>query len=82
MVAVRAKPGLDSHTLRDPSQWIFFWDVQMSTALHAQMTYAGSMILAFTALLGVTLGSVLISLLLWQKKQQTASPVIQIARRS
>ncbi len=46
------------------------------------MTYAGSMILAFTALLGVTLGSVLISLLLWQNKQQTASPVIQIARRS
>jgi type II secretory pathway pseudopilin PulG len=40
------------------------------------------MILAFTVLLGVTLGSVLISLLLWQNKQQKASLVIQAARRS
>lgn len=56
--------------------------VQMSTALHLRMTYAGSMILAFAALLGVTLGSVLISLLLWQNKQQTLSQAIEIARRS
>lgn len=40
------------------------------------------MILAFTILLGVTLGSLLIIRLLWKTNEQSLSQVIQTARRS
>lgn len=47
------------------------------------MTYAGSMILGYTVLVGVTLGSLLIIRLLWKNdEQQTLSQAIQTARRS
>lgn len=61
---------------------IFSRQVQLRTALHLQMTYAGTMILAFTVLLGVTLGSVLIIRLLWKANEQSLSQAIQTARRS
>lgn len=46
------------------------------------MTYAESMILGYTVLVGVTLGSLLVIRLLWKTDEQTLSQVIQTARRS
>jgi hypothetical protein len=46
------------------------------------MTYAESMILGYTVLVGVTLGSLLVIRLLWKTDEQTLSRVLQTARRS
>jgi hypothetical protein len=46
------------------------------------MTYAGSMILGYTVLVGVTLGSLLVIRLLWKTNEQTLSQVVQTERRS
>ncbi|HUE89709.1 MAG TPA: hypothetical protein VMO26_26840 [Vicinamibacterales bacterium] len=46
------------------------------------MTYAQYMILGYTILVSVTLGSLLIVRLLWKSDEQTLSQAIQTARRS
>jgi cytochrome b561 len=46
------------------------------------MTYAESMILGYTVLVGVTLGSLLVIRLLWKTNEQTLSQVVQTERRS
>jgi hypothetical protein len=46
------------------------------------MTYAESMILGYTVLVGVTLGSLLVIRLLWKTDELALSQIVQTTRRS